>query len=289
MGTSAFAFRIFINEVMCPSAMSVFDWSTILPEAVEQYGHHCVYTSRLWDEGDKEEEKREAAHAVIIEGIDRGAPAVVWDIAGHEWGLIVGYDNNKQTYHTLTHQGESSSLPFEKLGRNGIDILSVAIPGQPNGRGREEVILRSLKAALTHAEQKEWMDRPTYQDGLPAFDLWALLYDRWALILAHGKGDRIPSDIPRHAAYYAAHYYSARCYARDYLHSIANGNETLRRAAASYEDVASLLQPVWDHARTLTKPDSKALSRMAENIRSAKAAEQEGISHMRDYVTRAAG
>lgn len=289
MGTSAFAFRIFINEVMCPSAMSVFDWSTILPEAIEQYGYGCVYLSRLWDEDDKEEERREAARTAIVEGIDRGAPAIVWDIAGHEWGLIVGYDENRQIYETLTYQGESSSLPFEKLGRNGIDILSVGIPSERNGRSREEVILRSLKAAIAHAEQREWVDRPQYQDGLPAYDLWALLYDRWALILAHGKGDRIPSDIPSHAAYYATHHYSARCYARDYLRSIANGSETLQRAAASYEAVASQLKPVWDHALTLSKPDSKALSRMAENIRSAKAAEQEGISHVREYVSQASG
>jgi len=289
MGTSAFAFRIFISEVMCPSAMSVFDWSTILPEAVEQYGYGCIYTSRLWNEGDKEEERREAAHTAIVEGIDRGAPAIVWDIAGHEWGLIVGYDENTHTYDALTHQGKSSSLPFEKLGRNGIDILSVAIPRERNGRSRDEVILGSLKAAIAHAEQKEWMDRPQYQDGLPAYDLWALLYDRWALILAHGKGDRIPPDIPNHAAYYAAHYYSARCYARDYLKSIANGNAALRRAAASYEDVASLLKRVWDHAVALTTPDGTALSRAAENIRSAKTAEQEGISHIREYVSQASG
>ena len=289
MGTSAFAFRIFINEVMCPSAMSVFDWSTVLPEAIEQYGYGCVYMSRLWDEDDKEEERREAARTAIVEGIDRGAPAIVWDIGGHEWGLIVGYDENKHMYDTLTHRGESSSLPFEKLGRNGIDILSVAIPGERNGRSREEVVLRSLKAAIAHAEQKEWIDRPDYQDGLPAYDLWALLYNRWALILAHGKADKIPPDIPRHAAYYAAHYYSARCYARDYLSSIANGSEPLRRAAASYEAVASQLKPVWDHASKITKPESEALSRVAENIRSAKTAEQEGISHIREYVAQVSG
>jgi hypothetical protein len=35
MGTSGFAFRIFINEVMCPSAISVFNWASILPETLE--------------------------------------------------------------------------------------------------------------------------------------------------------------------------------------------------------------------------------------------------------------
>ena len=55
MGTSGFAFRILVNEIMCPSAMSVFDWSAILPEAMEQADYHCIYVSRLWHETDKEE------------------------------------------------------------------------------------------------------------------------------------------------------------------------------------------------------------------------------------------
>ncbi len=35
MGSSGFAFRIFVNEHLCPSAMSIFDFSAILPEAIE--------------------------------------------------------------------------------------------------------------------------------------------------------------------------------------------------------------------------------------------------------------
>ena len=56
MGSSAFAFRIIVSKMLCPSAMSVFNWCAILPEAVEQLGHHCTYISRLWGEDDIEEE-----------------------------------------------------------------------------------------------------------------------------------------------------------------------------------------------------------------------------------------
>ena len=73
MGGSAFAFRIFINKVMCPSAMSVFDFSAILPEVVEQAGCQCTYVSRLWDQESQEKQKREQAHAEIVKAIDRGA------------------------------------------------------------------------------------------------------------------------------------------------------------------------------------------------------------------------
>ena len=158
MGASAFAFRSFVNENFCPSAMSVSDWS-VLPEAVEQVGYRCVYVERLWHEEEREQERREEAHAVIVEGVDRGAGAVAWDVDEADWGLIVGYDEKKKSYAALTAEGKPATLAFKKLGRNGIDILSVAIPGEPNGRTRDEIIVNSLKAAVAHAEGEEWTER----------------------------------------------------------------------------------------------------------------------------------
>lgn len=284
MGTSAFAFRIWINKIMCPSAMSIFKWSVILTEAVEQTGFHCVYIDRMWDEDDKEQEKREQARAEIIKRIDLGIPAIAWDVAKAEWGLITGYDNEKQLYSTLTYEGKPSSLPFSRLGKNGIDVLSVTIPSEPNERNRENVILNSLEAAVAHAEQKEWTDRPDYQNGLAAFDLWALLFDRWALLVEAGKNNNLPSDLPRFAVYYAEHYYSARCYARDYLNTISNGNKMLRKAALSYGKVASFIKPVWECFSNKKKLDVKTLNYLAQNVRSAKAAEEEGIKSIKEYL-----
>jgi hypothetical protein len=284
MGTTAFAFRIWVNKLMCPSAMSVFTWSAILTEAVEQAGFHCVYIDRTWDEDDKEQEKREQARAEIIKRIDSGIPAIAWDVANAEWGLIIGYDNEKQSYLTFTCQGKPSSLSFSRLGKNGINVLSVTIPAKPNERSRENVILNSLEAVVAHAEQKEWADRPDYHNGLAAYDLWALLFDKWALIVETGKGNNLPSDLPRFALYYAGHYYSARCYARDYLNAISNGNKMLRKAALSYEKVASFLKPVWERFANKKKPEVKTLNYLAQNVRSAKVAEEEGIKSIKEYL-----
>jgi len=69
---------------------------------------------------------------------------VAWDVHGCERGLIVGYDEGERRYATLTDQGQTHSLAYERLGKNGIDILSVAIPGEPNGRSRDEIVRNSL-------------------------------------------------------------------------------------------------------------------------------------------------
>lgn len=286
MGASGFAFRIFVNETFCPSAMSVFDWSRLLPEAVEQAGRRCVHVSRLWDEDALEAERREEAHRAIVEGMASGRPAVTWDVHDAEWGLIVGFDEGRGEYETLTSAGETSTLPFDRLGRNGIDILSVAIPGEPNGRPREEVVRRSLEAAVAHAEGREWMDRPKYQDGLAAFDLWATLYDRWALITKAGKADRLSPDLPRFARYYAGTHYGARCYARDYVERVAEGAPRLEDAAAAYSIVAAALQLVWEHARALDGAASapEGLEAVARSIREAKVAEEAAVEALRRHL-----
>jgi hypothetical protein len=284
MGASAFAFRTFVNERFCPSAMSVFDWRSVLTEAVEQSGYTCTHICRLWHEEEKAKERKREAHETIVDGIARGRPAIVWDIHGAEWGLIIGYEMKAESYNTLTHAGKQSTLPFSKLGQNGVDILSVVIPGEPNGRSRLEVVRKSLEAAVRHADQKEWIDRPDYQDGLLALDLWAVLHERWAMLVDAGKADRIPTDIPRFASYYAGHYYSARCYARSYLKAIAESDPGLEMAASKYEEAAASLRPVWEFCSAGRSPQGDALRSLAGNIRAARAAEEQGLEHIRKYL-----
>jgi len=284
MGNSAFAFRIFINEKMCPSAMSVFDFSTLLPAAIEQAGYQAIYIARYWNEAQQEPVKQAEAHAAIVEGINRSVPAIVWDIAAAEWGLITGYDLENKTYHALSHNGQPAQLPFEKLGHNGINILSVTIPGTANQRPRSERLHNAVRAAVHHAEQKEWMDRPQYQDGLPAYDLWASLLEKWAMIAEAGREKNLNPEIRDFATYYAGHHYSARCYAREYLKSMANGNEWMLKAASCYEDVASALKPVWDYFSQANPINANKLNSLSADIKRAKIAEAEGINFLKKYL-----
>ncbi len=284
MGSSAFAFRIFVNENLCPSAMSIFDFSAILPEAIEQSGYHANYICRYWKDETHEKSRREEAQDAIMKGIDRKIPAIVWDLFDAEWGLIVGYHSQKKVFDTLTHRGEKAILPFDTLGRNGIDILSVAIMGEPNHRTRVEIILNSLKAAVSHAEQGEWVDRPRYQNGLVAYDLWSSAYEKAAKIVDAGKGNAMKQDVWNYAAYYANHVYSARCYARDYMKIIADRNDSLIKAAACYEKVSVLLKSVWYAMVINRNMDASALKLMAQNIDEAGTMEKEGIQHIRAYL-----
>lgn len=284
MGASGFAFRSFVNEVLCPSAMSVFDFNAVLPEAIEQLGYRASYTSRYWDEENLDEERRRTAHEEIVKGIQSGRPAIVWDVADCDWGLAVGYDDQDKTYSTLTNEGKPASLPCERLGHNGIDILSVAIPTEPNGRSREEIIRRSLELAVSHAEGREWTERPKYQNGLDAYGLWATICERGALLAEAGKIGNLGEDIPRFAAYYAAVNCGARFYARDYLATITTDYPAFREAADAYRRVAEHLRPVWDTFRARSLPNTAGFAAAAAALRAAREAESEGVKRLKDSL-----
>lgn len=159
------------------------------------------------------------------------------------------------------------------------------IPGEPNQRTREQAIRNSLSLAIAHAEGREWTERPAYQNGLAAYDLWATVFDRWALLVEAGKAHKLTPSLPDHAAYYAQHYYSARCYARNYLHDIANGSDDLLDAFRAYARVAVTLPQVWDAFPRTRHPNEALLRSLASSIRSAKTAEQEGLDHRRRHLS----
>jgi hypothetical protein len=210
-------------------------------------------------------------------------------LADAEWGLITGYNSEQELYYTLTNNGTQATLPFNKLGQNGIDILSVTIPEDLNDRKRHDVISDSLKAALAHADGKEWIDdRPEYQNGLAAYDLWASVFQKWAMIIKAGKSNNIGVDILYFANYYASHIYSARCYARDYLEQIAEDNTHLINASEAYGEVADSLKPIWTFfSDTEQYLDAPMLESFAQNILDAKSAEQEAIDYIWQYFNKA--
>lgn len=275
MGSSGFAFRIWVNQVMCPSATSVFDWSAILPEAVEQAGRRCAHVSRYWHEGSLRQARRDQARQLIAAAIDRGVPAICWDLPPvPEWSLVVGYDDGERLYRTLGVDGQPYTLPYDQLGDRDIPILSATIVGEPNLRDRADVVRRSLQVAVDHAAQKEWMDRPKYMDGPPAFDLWAGLVE---------PGPHQAESF-QFARYCAGHWYGARAYAARYVDAVAGGSGALRDAATAYAEVAALLRPVWQAFAGDVRPDDNALTALGRSLRAAGQADRRAVDGLARYL-----
>ena len=125
---------------------------------------------------------------------------------------------------------------------------------------------------------------PKYQNGLKAFDLWASAFEKWSWIVANGKSNKIGLDIFFFAQYYSGHYYSARCYARDFLKQIAHKDKNLVKASISYGHVADFLKPLWLYFSETKSPDGNLLKSFAQNIENAKNSEKEGIDLIKKYL-----
>lgn len=275
VGASGAAFRIWVHNELCPSATSVFDWS-LLPEGVKNAGWNCDHHSRMWHEEGIAEERQKAAHDAIVRALQEGKVPVCWDIGVPEWGVITGYDDEERVFSGISVFGEPTQLKYEQLGRREIPIMSVTIIQGPSNADRRHAAISSLRTAVDHAEQREWLERPAYQDGPAAYEMWAAALERLA---AGGEQNML--------SYYAGTYLAARYYARRYMDLVAgilDSAEDLTRAAGAYAEVEQHLTGVWAILSKDGQRSPSELREAAELLRKAKAAEETAIQHVKDYL-----
>ena len=154
--------------------------------------------------------------------------------------------------------------------------MSVTIIEGSSNADRRQAALNSLKTAVSHAEQGEWLKRPAYQDGPAAYETWAVALER----LAHGGEQRM-------LRYYAGTYLAARYYARRYMDlvtGILGNTEPLEDATRAYDEVVDHLSDVW---RTLSKDGRRLPDELREAaglLRQAKIAEETAIEHIKAYL-----
>lgn len=177
VATSGFAFRLWVSPDLCPSATSIWDFGGQKPW-VESGGLQCKYVGRYWGQEAMEEEKRLEALANIRESIDRGVPAVSWDIGVPEWGLITGYDDDTQTLSTLAINAQkadptsplynSAEMPYKALGKRELPILSVLTITGKSDKSQEDIYMDTLRMAANHLRGGEWCDNAKGLAAYPA-------------------------------------------------------------------------------------------------------------------------
>ena len=166
VATSGFAFRMWVNTDLCPSATSIWGFDGQKPW-VENGGLSCKYVGRYWGEDAVEEKRRLEAITNIKESINRGIPAVSWDIGVPEWGLITGYDDDTQLFTTLAVNGQGE-MAYDLLGKRELPILSVLTITGKSDKTDEAVLYDTMKLAITHLNGGEWCDNAKGLNAYPA-------------------------------------------------------------------------------------------------------------------------
>jgi len=254
IAASGFAFRVWVDgKTLCPSATSIWSFRQQKPW-IENSGLCCAYTERMWGEDAKEEERRLQALEMIRQSIDRGIAAVSWDISGCEWGIITGYDEEQRLLYTLKINGKEDIIPYEKLGKMDLPILSVLTVTGSSERTQEELLDGTKKIAAAHLRGREWCDNAK---GLAAYDA-----------LIQFVEEKLSPDSAWNLEYMLGTYASLKWYAWKFFDKYG---ET--ELAALYKTVHEAWQIAFDN-RGYTEQSKKTVT---DSLRTARDAESKAL------------
>lgn len=264
IATSGFAFRMWVDAGFCPSATSI--WSLDDQKKwVENSGLTCDYIGRSWGQDDIEERKRLEAIQVIQKSIDNGIPAISWDIGIPEWGLITGYDDEKQLFSTLSINGGTDDMPYDVLGKRELPLLSVLTVTGKTNKSKDEILKGTLKLAVSHLKGEERCDNVK---GLEAYPT----------LIKYFEGD-FNLDASWNLEYYLGTYGGLKYYAYKYFEKMN---------CTELADIYKIVYDCWKgaFASKISEDISNVNVRIkiAKLLRLAYEAETKAVEIMSEYI-----
>lgn len=255
---SGFAFRMWAEADLCPSAMSIWEFRK-QKDWVENGGLICDYEERLWGEDEVEEERRLSAIEKIKRSIDNNVAVVAWDLGDCEWGIITGYDEEAQTLYILKIDGNEGSIQYNQLGRLEVPILSVLTIEGKRDKQIDDIIKDTKQLAVAHLRGEEWCDN---SKGIAAYDT-----------IIDFISSKLTADSVWALEYYLGNYAALKWYAWKFFEKY---NEA--ECAKLYEKVHRLWQKAFDIKCSRNVLDETVGQEIIECLRAAKNEEIRFIS-----------
>lgn len=192
MGVTALAFRLSLlvedGQVAAPGSESAFDPER-MTRSLRGLGRKAeiVYAghgSPAW------ERRREEAITRVQNGIDRGVPAVVYDLHLPQFGVVKGYDDRARVWYVSTFMsgqyGETLPLARWPVPERGSPIVAV-LPGDRAKVDQRRAAAGAILAAITHAEEGEPGERRDNFHGYAAYERWAAAFVAGEPVSASGN------------------------------------------------------------------------------------------------------
>ena len=218
MGYTGHAFRIQVDPLRARgAAVTAYDWGPVLTEGLRHAGLLCRYKGGPGCIDPSPELSVEAVD-LVQQSIDRGVPAIVWDLFLPEFGLLYGYDDDRSALYGKDLY-QTGTIAYEQLrgGRTG-EMFVLALTGQLPVRPADA--LRGMLAmTLAH-----WEERVHGQPPHP-FRAGPAGYDAWIEAFRSGHVE------PNGNAYHAHQLYDAREFAVAFLCRLHDswGDDSSRR------------------------------------------------------------
>jgi RNA polymerase sigma factor (sigma-70 family) len=229
MALSGHAFRINIAIDCGPSSPFIYDWGYIAKRAFQNLGYQAKSIGHPNLQNISPEMMVDAI-SLVHESVDRGIPAIAWNLTPAEFSLIYGYDDQKGIFIYRDVSTVSKSIAYDQLGRcSSQPDLFVAAPFGKYERLNH--IYACFQMVLEHGYGKE-PSIPGYLTGLAAYDVWI-------------EAIRLSTIDPIGHAYNVAILADARKHAVDFLQGLSEQDDRIeadlrdlfRKAALRYMEV----------------------------------------------------
>ncbi|CAH1196719.1 RNA polymerase sigma factor [Paenibacillus sp. JJ-223] len=142
-----------------------------------------------------------SAVSLIHYSIDRGVPAVVWDLNIPEFGLIYGYNSSNHTLYGADYI-RAGIYPVDHLGR-GLNQEIFVLAADAAGSNGILDVGGALEAALAHYRGEDPYALQDTVSGLEAYEAWRNAF-RCGRIEPNGNAYNLA--VLQDARYYAAEY-----------------------------------------------------------------------------------
>jgi hypothetical protein len=171
MGLTGHAFRINIDsEEVNVAGPTMFPGGYILRRNLCNLG----FISCLADaEAPVSPEKVTRTIALIQDSINRGYPAISFDLFVPEFGLIYGYDDDKQVFHAKDSV-KDGTIPYEKFSDVRSGVLFATTISEQLPHSKYERLRMALEMIVDHTLGREWnhIFKDQYKIGLEGYDAW---------------------------------------------------------------------------------------------------------------------
>lgn len=109
---------------------------------------------------------------LIQQSIDRGIPAISFDLFIPEFGLIYGYDDEKQVFHAKD-VSEEGTIPYAKFADNK-KMKFVTTISESLSHSKYEMLRMALDMIIEHTRGREWTHifKDNFAIGLAGYDAW---------------------------------------------------------------------------------------------------------------------
>jgi hypothetical protein len=285
MGLTSQAFRIRIDEKAGLYGPTSHVWGSFYRRALSNLGFEAVCFDPIVDPIPPEHVEIALGH--IHRSLDRGVPAIAWDLFGGDFAVVYGYDDDRQLLHAKDREHEGT-VPYEKLSRGHIMTLTVV---EEKEFDYVDSLSRALAMALNHGRYPE--------DGIADFKPGLAAYDAWIRAFEKRSAD------PLGNSYNALYIYDARRFAARFLQELRDRFRfgtlaepkrhggygfdagymaaTAEEAARCYADVSSALGELHERfpfPHGGQPSESGAAEAAIRLLQQAKAAEEMGLRYL---------